>query len=321
MRFWFERSGEVSLREQIVAQVALGISSGELMAGARLPSTREMARRFEIHPNTVSAAYRQLEQEGRVELRRGSGVFVCDGASGARAGEGSAGAELDQRIASFFEELREEGVAAEVVRQRLRQWLEVVPPDHFLLVEPDAELRRIVKMELEDALHFPVRAVGFEECGDAGVWAEIWAGALAVTLPSKVARVREMLPTGTEMVALQVRSVPLALGEWLPARPEVLVGIVSRWPEFLRLARTMLVAAGFAGDGLVVRDAREVGWERGLDGVAGVVCDAVMAEALGGMAELRAVKVIPFRLVAEASLAELREAERGISERLGRVES
>ena len=174
MRFWFERSGEVSLREQIVAQVALGISSGELMAGARLPSTREMARRFEIHPNTVSAAYRQLEMEGRVELRRGSGVFVRDGSSAAGVGEAAAGAELDQRIASFFEELREDGVVAEVVRQRLRQWLEVLPPDHFLVVEPDAELRRIVVAELEGVLQFPVRGVDLRSARMRGCGLARW---------------------------------------------------------------------------------------------------------------------------------------------------
>jgi hypothetical protein len=31
--------------------------SGDLKPGERLPSTRELARRFSIHPNTVSAGY------------------------------------------------------------------------------------------------------------------------------------------------------------------------------------------------------------------------------------------------------------------------
>ena len=64
MRIWLNRTGEVSLREQLTTQVVLGIVSRDLAPGQRLPSTRELARRYGIHPNTASAAYRQLEQEG-----------------------------------------------------------------------------------------------------------------------------------------------------------------------------------------------------------------------------------------------------------------
>jgi GntR family transcriptional regulator len=46
MRFWFIHSGEVSIREQIVTQVTLGILSEELAPGERLPSTREPQRLF-----------------------------------------------------------------------------------------------------------------------------------------------------------------------------------------------------------------------------------------------------------------------------------
>ncbi|MEO6393118.1 MAG: GntR family transcriptional regulator, partial [Pyrinomonadaceae bacterium] len=60
MKIWLSKSGEVSLREQLAAQIILGVVSGDLAPGQRLPSTRELARRYEIHANTVSAAYRNL---------------------------------------------------------------------------------------------------------------------------------------------------------------------------------------------------------------------------------------------------------------------
>ena len=75
-RLWLNRTGDVSLREQLITQVVLGILSRELAPGQRLPSTRDLSRRFGIHANTASAAYRQLESEGWVETRHGSGVFV-----------------------------------------------------------------------------------------------------------------------------------------------------------------------------------------------------------------------------------------------------
>ena len=76
MRFWFARNGGVPIREQLVTQVVLGILGGDLAPGQRLPSTRELARRFHLHANTVSAAYRQLERERWVEFRHGSGVYI-----------------------------------------------------------------------------------------------------------------------------------------------------------------------------------------------------------------------------------------------------
>ncbi|MGD0955317.1 MAG: GntR family transcriptional regulator [Candidatus Acidiferrales bacterium] len=76
MRFWFARNSEVPIREQIVTQIVLGILCDALKAGQRLPSTLELARRFHLHPNTISAAYRQLARERWVAFRRGSGVYV-----------------------------------------------------------------------------------------------------------------------------------------------------------------------------------------------------------------------------------------------------
>ena len=76
MRLWVNHTGEVSIREQLVTQVVLAILCKELLPGQRLPSTRDLARRFNIHANTASAAYRELEREGWVEFRHGSGVYL-----------------------------------------------------------------------------------------------------------------------------------------------------------------------------------------------------------------------------------------------------
>ena len=54
------------------------IATGAIRAGEQLPSVRKMAEDLLINPNTVVRAYRDLESEGIVELRHGSGVFVRD---------------------------------------------------------------------------------------------------------------------------------------------------------------------------------------------------------------------------------------------------
>jgi hypothetical protein len=186
--------------------------------------------------------------------------------------------------------------------------MSIQPPDHFLVVEPDEELRQIVMAEMRQAVSFPVRSCSMEEFrGDAAMD----RGAVAVVLPSKAGILREMLAPGAEMVTLQVRSVPSSLAEWLPAPSGALVGVASRWPEFLKFARAMLVAAGFDAASLLLRDAREKGWQRGLEQAAAVVCDVITAEGLP-----RSVRTIPFRLLSEASLGELQGFEASISARL-----
>lgn len=63
---------------QVVALLKHSIASGTIKAGEQLPSVRKMAEDLVINPNTVVRAYRELEGEGIVELRHGSGVFVSE---------------------------------------------------------------------------------------------------------------------------------------------------------------------------------------------------------------------------------------------------
>jgi GntR family transcriptional regulator len=302
MQLWFARGSEVSIREQLVTQVILGILSDDLAPGQRLPSTRELARRFHLHPNTVSAGYRQLQRNRWVEFRRGSGVYV-------RASKPEApltpALALDQMIARLFRSAQELGVSLPELRSRLRRWIELQPPDHFLLIEPDEELRRILAADIARSVAFPVASCGPENCP------KIIDGAIPVVLPNREAIARNLLPPGTELLTLQVRSVPDSLAGYLPAPAGALVGIASRWPEFLKLARAMLSATGFHPDSLVFRDARELNWHRGLKQTAAVVCDTLTA------AELPAgCRALPFSILSEASIAELRRYEQFIRQPL-----
>jgi len=297
MQLWLARDASVTLREQLATQIVLGILAGDLPAGQRLPSTRELARRYRVHANTVSAAYRDLEQQGWLEFRHGSGVYVRSQQAERPLAPSLA---LDHMIASLFRSARELGIPLVDVRARLRQWVAMQPPDHFLLIEPDAELAAIVVAEMQQGVHFRVEHGGLAACRDR----ERLAGAIVIALPSKYDRVRRALPPGAEALRLQVRSVPASLASWLPAKPEYLVGVASRWPGFLQSARTMLIAAGFARESLVVRDGRTSGWRDGLAETAAVVCDALIAQSLP-----KKCRAIVFPLLAPACLEQLRRAE------------
>jgi len=68
----------VPLYLQLMEQVKLAIQTGAIHAGEQLPSVRQLAEELVINPNTVARAYRDLEHEGIIELRHGSGAFVGD---------------------------------------------------------------------------------------------------------------------------------------------------------------------------------------------------------------------------------------------------
>ncbi len=66
---------------QLVEHLKHSIEAGVIKAGEQLPSVRKMAEDLLINPNTVVRAYHDLESEGIVELRHGSGVFVRESIS------------------------------------------------------------------------------------------------------------------------------------------------------------------------------------------------------------------------------------------------
>ncbi len=309
MRLWLNRTGEVSLREQLITQVILAILCKELVPGQRLPSTRDLARRFSIHANTASAAYRELAYQGWLEFRHGSGVYVrANQPAAPLSPQIAAEFVVDRLIGELVAKARKQGASESLLRSRLRRWLALEPPSRWLVIEPDPELRGIVIHEMQQTLTLPITGCAPEDCAEPATL----QGSMPVVLPSKAAAVRKLLPAGTELTTLQVHPVApelqVYLKRYLPEHAADLIGIASRWSEFQRIGRTMLIAAGLAPESLLVRDPMRPGWKRGLDATAGVVCDSVTAlELPAGVFPMR------FILLDAASLAPLREMEAALS--------
>lgn len=70
-----------TLRQRILRALQIGA----VMPGDRLPSTRELAAEMAADGRAVAAAYRELEAEGLVQIRRRSGVFVAEAAKTLRS--------------------------------------------------------------------------------------------------------------------------------------------------------------------------------------------------------------------------------------------
>jgi len=282
MRLWLSKNSAASLRDQLATQLTLGVISGDLKPGEKLPSVRELARRYKIHSNTVSAAYRDVEARGWLKVRKGSGVYVLDRRQVAES------SSLHELIEGFLEETRRRGFSAAEVRKGLARILGAAPVRHVVVIEPEPELGEILAAELRERIALPVRT------GVSGGPDQFAAAALMSRA--------HLLPPGVPHHLLRMRSVPEYLqGQTRPA-PDALVGVASSSPEILRSTRTILAGAGLDPEALAFRDARETGWRRGLTACQFVITDVVTAPRLPVKSKARV-----FRVLSDASIADLRQ--------------
>lgn len=105
--------------QQVANQVKFLVASGRLEAEQKLPSVRKLADQLMINPNTVARAYRELESEGVVQSRRGSGVFVADGGSPLSRKEKNR--ILNERIDALLTEAHQLDVGLDVLINMLKQ--------------------------------------------------------------------------------------------------------------------------------------------------------------------------------------------------------
>jgi GntR family transcriptional regulator len=108
-------SSGVPIYVQLMEQVKHAIETGALRPGEQLPAIRKVAEDLVINPNTVAKVYRELEHEGAIELRQGSGAFVAE----RRRSQTRADRMLDARplITNAVARLSELGLTEEEMRR------------------------------------------------------------------------------------------------------------------------------------------------------------------------------------------------------------
>ena len=62
--------------QQIVDGVKEAIARGQLAEGTSLPSVRQLAADLGVNLNTIATAYRELQKDGLVAIKHGSGCVV-----------------------------------------------------------------------------------------------------------------------------------------------------------------------------------------------------------------------------------------------------
>jgi DNA-binding transcriptional regulator YhcF (GntR family) len=72
------RGARISAHHWLCSALRGAILERRLTPGTRLPATRELAREYALARGTVVNAFEQLESEGYLKMRGGSGTFVND---------------------------------------------------------------------------------------------------------------------------------------------------------------------------------------------------------------------------------------------------
>lgn len=111
-----------AMSQQIAAQIRVKIKSGELAAGDRVPSTREIMRRWGVAMATASKVLSILKDEGLVRTRPGAGTVVARAGSSrprvsARAHDAEATLTRERIVAGATAIADKEGLGALSMRR------------------------------------------------------------------------------------------------------------------------------------------------------------------------------------------------------------
>lgn len=115
MIFKLDSSGGQPIYLQLVRQVQHAIETGVLQDGDLMPGIRTLAEQLAVSHNTVAKAYNELEREGRLDLRHGSGAYICAG-----RGVKSRAARLlraQEQVEELVDALRDDGYSADEIRR------------------------------------------------------------------------------------------------------------------------------------------------------------------------------------------------------------
>jgi GntR family transcriptional regulator len=299
--------------DQLRDRIVTGLYFGNWQPGERLPSIRDIADAESVDRKTAAAAYHRLEEEGLVEVKARSGVFLRD--EGASNGQGRGGPleRLQKRwLKNTYDGARALGLDTGTVL-RLFGAVAEVESAPLPVIEEDETSARTVARELRECVGINARPLMLQEASSR--LNAFPAPPFVITTPYYAGRVAALMPRTTLIVA----TLSLELLHGLLARAQdgpILVTVPSDWiaqrvEAALRqrapnMERTRVVVAGPDTDLLQLR--RDAGCVFVWPG-----CEEVLTAFPGDDC------VKPVRLLSEATLDRVRTAVLDAALRLAAV--
>ena len=224
MDLQINQKSHVPVHVQLKEQIKHLILTGNFEAGSRLPSIRAMAGFLRVNRNTVARVMSDLEREGFVESRRGSGVYVIEPPVDE---EGLKRQEVLERVMDLA---AAQGVSVEELGYALLARGGVKPQEKIPILFVECTLPELDQFssELEEQLPVEVEKVLVEDLPSRVSGEEKPPWRLAVTTFFHVHEVQELMePLGIETVALLAEATLESLQRLTELPPGTPVGVVG----------------------------------------------------------------------------------------------
>lgn len=244
-----DRSLPVTISAQLQGQIEYGIAFGSIPPGSQLPSVRDLARRLEVSPVTVSQVYKALRDKKIIITRRGAGSFVND-----EVVLTDRPAQQLVAIQELIDNLLQAADRYGINRADLKRIINLrLDPNHnsynkrslnIVFVGNFLEATRSYAAELSQYL-MPddiIVATTLDQLSEAGnTQQHIHQADLIITLAHRLNEVRKFLKP----------EIPVTLLNFIPSEhtrtalaelnPTVRIGLISTYPEFLSSLKAMVL--------------------------------------------------------------------------------
>lgn len=141
------QDGRQNPRRRIADDLREAIERGELAPGAKLPSGRELSRKYDTARNTADDAIKLLQSEGLVDVKHGSGTYVRERRPLVRLGSNRYSQRLrdESGLSPFLLEASRQGWQAHVEGRAVER---VQPPrDVAERLNVSAETKSVIQRE------------------------------------------------------------------------------------------------------------------------------------------------------------------------------
>jgi len=105
---------------QIVLQFSRAFVRGDISPGGRIPSIRELSALLKVNTNTIQRSYQEMERDGLISSRRGTGYFFTEDLS---MTEKIQKALAQESLKRFVEEMRALGCADRDILDELTSYM------------------------------------------------------------------------------------------------------------------------------------------------------------------------------------------------------
>lgn len=207
---------------------------GALRTGDRMPGTRRLARELEVDPRLVASALRRLEEEGLVEMRPRSGVYIAKASESASAN----GALPRDWACEVVSQAVERGMPVHRLSAAVAQITDTYKVRAAVIAGTSDQAVGIVR-ELQDDYGIAAAAVFPEQLADGRYPKSLLRAQLIVTTAQLETSVRKVAAAlGKQLLTIQVRP-DLFSEDWISfMRGRVYVIVAD--PRFRQLLRAVL---------------------------------------------------------------------------------